>query len=203
MIAPIDRDGAREAAREELSKGIYHTDDPNLFERALSAFFRWLDSVLSGLAERAPGGPYGLVLIAVVIAALFAFAVWRGGPLRRGTRKRSAAVVDAELSADAHRRQAEEHARAGRYAEAVRERMRAIVAELETRGVLDPRPGRTADEVAREAGDLVPAIGDRLAEAARVFDRIWYGRRPATAADDATLREIDGFVRSNALVVTA
>ena len=79
--------------------------------------------------------------------------------------------------------------------------MRAIVRELETRGVLDPRPGRTAAEVAREAGGLVPSVAGELRGGARVFDEIWYGGRPATAGADAAMREADQRVRSAPLVV--
>ena len=87
--------------------------------------------------------------------------------------------LSGRLDAAEHRRRADGFAGEGRFAEAVRERMRAIVRELETRGVLEPRPGRTADEVAREAGALVPAVAPDLRTAATVFDEVWYGGRPA------------------------
>jgi hypothetical protein len=80
--------------------------------------------------------------------------------------------------------------------------MRAIVRELETRGVLEPRPGRTADEVAREAGESVPAVSGDLSSAAGVFDEVWYGGRPATAQADAVLRRADERIRGAQLVVT-
>ena len=79
--------------------------------------------------------------------------------------------------------------------------MRAIVRELETRGVLEPRPGRTADEVAREAGAAVPAVAADLRTAATVFDEVWYGGRPATAQADALLRQADQRVQRAQLAV--
>jgi hypothetical protein len=79
--------------------------------------------------------------------------------------------------------------------------MRAIVRELEARGVLDPRPGRTADEVAREAGALVPAVAGDLHGAAQVFDEVWYGGRTATAGADAAMRQADQRVQSARLVI--
>jgi hypothetical protein len=91
--------------------------------------------------------------------------------------------------------------REGQFAEAVREWMRAIVRELETRGVLEPRPGRTADEVAREAGAAVPAVAADLRTAATVFDEVWYGGRPATAQAEAVLRQADRRVQRAQLVV--
>jgi hypothetical protein len=61
---------------------------------------------------------------------------------------------------------------------------------LEDGGVLEPRAGRTAAEVAEEAGAALgdPTAAAQLASATRTFDEIWYGKRAATAADDALLR---------------
>ncbi|HCA84735.1 MAG TPA: hypothetical protein DEQ61_04090, partial [Streptomyces sp.] len=70
-------------------------------------------------------------------------------------------------------------------------RMRALVRSLEERALLDPRPGRTADEAAAEAGRPLPAHADRLRAAARDFDDVVYGGRHATAETYARLRELD------------
>ncbi len=80
------------------------------------------------------------------------------------------------------------------WAEAIRERLRAIARELEQRGVLDPRPGRTAAELSREAGAQLPALAEDLRNAASIFDRVWYGGRTATAADEELLRRLDSRV---------
>jgi hypothetical protein len=85
--------------------------------------------------------------------------------------------------------------RAGRHAEAIRERLRAIIRDLEERAILEPRVGRTADEVAAEAGAALPDVAADLARAARIFDEVWYGRRPATAEMAADLEHIDGRVQ--------
>jgi len=200
--APIDRDAAREAAQRELSKGIYHQDDPGLFERLVDKVTQWLDDRLADAARLAPGGALGLAATAALIAGLVVLIIWRTGPLRRtATMLRSGPELSGPLDTEEHRRRADRYAAERRYAEAVRERMRAIVRELETRGVLDPRPGRTAAEVAREAGGLVPSVAGELRGGARVFDEIWYGGRPATAGADAAMREADQRVRSAPLVV--
>ena len=60
--------------------------------------------------------------------------------------------------------------------------MRAIVRSLEERTLLDPRPGRTADEAAAEAGRPLPRHADRLRAAARTFDDVTYGGRTADEA---------------------
>jgi Domain of unknown function (DUF4129) len=202
--APVDRDEARDAAEHELSKGIYHADDPNFVERAIESVLRWLGDRLDDAAGLSPGGPVGLVAGLVLVATIVALVLWRFGPLRRMARLPAAETeLSGSLTADDHRRLADAHAADSRYAEAVRERMRAIVRELETRGVLEPRPGRTADEVAREAGDLIPAIAAELRTAARIFDEVWFGGRPATPGADAAMREADQRVRTAQLAIAS
>lgn len=201
--APVGRDEARQAAERELSKGVYHQDEPGPIERAIESALEWLDRLLSRAAGATPGGSLGLLVLALIIVALFVFVVWRTGPVRRGARSGAAVVeLSGTLDAAEHRRRAEAYAADRRFAEAVRERMRAIVRELETRGVLEPRPGRTADEVAREAGAAVPAVAPDLRSAATVFDEVWYGGRTATAEADAVLRQADQRIQRAQLVVS-
>ena len=77
--------------------------------------------------------------------------------------RRGCSTGSAELDAAGHRAAAEALAAQGHLAEAVRERLRAVVRALEERGVLDPRPGRTSGEVARDAGAAAPALAARPA----------------------------------------
>lgn len=65
--------------------------------------------------------------------------------------------------------------------------MRALVRALEERALLDPRPGRTADEAASEAARPLPGHAARLHTAARDFDDVTYGGR---TADEATYRKM-------------
>ena len=97
-------------------------------------------------------------------------------------------------TADEHRAEAERFAAAGAWAEAVRSRLRAIVRDLEDRGLVDARPGRTADEVARDAGARLPSAAADLRLGARIFDDIWYGGRTADATSYSRLVEIDAAV---------
>lgn len=200
--APVGRDEARQAAERELSKGIYAQHEPGPVERAVEKVFEWLDELLGRAAAGTPGGALGLLVLVVLLVGLAVLVIWRTGPLRRGARAGPPVVeLSGPLGAAEHRRRADGYATEGRFAEAVRERMRAIVRELETRGVLEPRPGRTADEVAREAGAAVPAVAPDLRTAATVFDEVWYGGRPATARADALLRQADQRVQRAQLVV--
>ncbi|HEV2889694.1 MAG TPA: DUF4129 domain-containing protein, partial [Frankiaceae bacterium] len=99
-----------------------------------------------------------------------------------------------------YRAEAERLAEKGQYKEAVRARFRAIIRELEQRAVLDPRPGRTAGEIAREGGAAVPAIGADLRAVAETFNLVWYGRHVATRTEYDTVRAADERIRHARLV---
>jgi hypothetical protein len=78
----------------------------------------------------------------------------------------------------------------GRFAEAVRERLRGMVRELIERGVLEHRPGWTVTELAAVAAGRRPAVAGPLNAAGALFSDIWYGARPAHAEHDARMREL-------------
>ena len=83
---------------------------------------------------------------------------------------------------------ADQLAEAGRFAEAVRERLRAILRDLIERGLIPPSPGWTVTELGRQAALTVPPLGQPLNAAVDVFSSIWYGLRPATADDNSAMR---------------
>ncbi|MGW7097561.1 DUF4129 domain-containing protein [Streptomyces sp. NPDC054874] len=191
---PVDtpRLPAREAAESELSKPMYHENDPNFLQRALNQFWDWVAGVFDAAAGAAPGGPAGLVVLVVLVIGLAAALWWRLGTPQRSSRSPDALFDnDGPRSAAQHRATAEAHATALRWTEAVQERMRAIVRSLEERALLDPRPGRTADEAAAEAGRALPEHAARLSTAARAFDDVTYGGRTADQPTYLSLRTLD------------
>jgi hypothetical protein len=198
LAVPVDigRDEARAAARRELSKPDYQRDQPGLVER----FVRWsldrLQDLLDRASEVSPFGWVGLVVLGLLIVLAVIAVRLRLGPLARSERQEQPLFGGRELSADEHRTAAGTHAAAGEWAEAVREQLRAIVRDLEQRGLLEPRPGRTADEAAREAGLALPDCAAALVSGARLFDEIWYGGRRATESGYATMRALDAQVRA-------
>ncbi|MFJ9583678.1 DUF4129 domain-containing protein [Streptomyces acidicola] len=181
------RDPAREAARRELSKQMYHENEPSWFQRALDAFWEWLGKLFGAASAATPGGALGLVVIVLVVLALLGALWWRLGTPHRTPTSSAALFDDRPRSAAEHRTAAEAHAAQGHWNQAVQERMRAIVRSLEERALLDVRPGRTADEAASEAGRTLPAHADRLRAAARDFDDVIYGGR---SAGDGTYRRL-------------
>ncbi|MFD6659354.1 DUF4129 domain-containing protein [Streptomyces parvus] len=191
---PVDtsRLPAREAAESELSKPMYHENDPNIVQRALNQFWDWVAGVFDAAAGAAPGGPAGLAVLVVIVVGLAAALWWRLGTPQRSSRSADA-LFDSTgpRSAAQHRAAAEAHAAALRWTEAAQERMRAIVRSLEERALLDPRPGRTADEAAAEAGRALPEHTARLRAAARSFDDVTYGGRTADQSAYLSLRTLD------------
>lgn len=177
---PITRDGARAAARRELSKGIYHRDDDPLAVRVFNAVQRWIDHLLHTVAKHAPGGGAGALALILATALLLTFVWWRVGFVRR-TVSSPRPVLDARATTSGDLlREAQAAVVAGRWDDAVVARMRALALGLEERRVVDVRPGRTADELAAEVAGVLPAAADAMRSAAVTFDAVAYGGRAAT-----------------------
>lgn len=198
MTPPVDlgRDAAREAAEQELRNPAYRLEEPSPMERALTWLLERLQALLAGAESVAPGGYPGLVLLlalGVLVAVALRLAIGRIGRTAAGE---SAVFATERRSAAWHRRAADEHAARADWAAAARERLRAVVRDLEDRDLLEARPGRTAREAAAEAGAALPACAAGLREAAGIFDDVCYGGRPAMAAMDARIREVDAQVRA-------
>ncbi len=192
----IHRIPAQRLARQELARSIYR---PSWLSRATGAVIRWLNRLFNGHGHVPVGGVAVVVVVALAAAAL---AAWWVGPARRAARSAPAGVLgDRPLSAAEHRRNAERLATAGDFAAAVIERVRAIAVDLEQRGIVPPRPGRTATELAAEAAvalppGALPGGPGRLDAAARLFDDIRYGDRAGTRAGYEQVRDLDEAIRS-------
>jgi hypothetical protein len=195
LLKPLPRDPLQEEAQRELSKQLYRQQE-SLVDTIIHWILRKITELFTSVTGSRPEGTVAiavltLVLIAVVVAVLVKF-----GPLGRSRRRGQdeAAHLAPTVSDDEHRRKADGYAAEGRFADAIRERLRAIIRGLTDRGVLDNRLGRTAMEVATEAGRKLPSSAADLREAASLFGAVWYGRRAATAADYARMCEMDAKV---------
>ena len=200
MIAsvPVDlgRDEAAQLARDELAKQVYRDAGPGLVERLVRWLLEQAGRLLDGAAGVSPGGYAGLVVVLLLVAAAVVAVRLKVGPLSRRATREEALFVGRTRTAAQHRAAADAHAATGAWAEAVRERLRAVVRSLEERAVLDERPGRTADEAAAEAGRALPDCAAGLRAAAVLFDEVWYGGRPAGPASYAALRDLDAQVQA-------
>ncbi|MFJ9250366.1 DUF4129 domain-containing protein [Streptomyces sp. NPDC101776] len=199
----IPRDPAREAARRELSKQMYHENDPSLVQRALDTISDWVDKLFGRASEAAPGGPLGLVVVIVAVLAVGAALWWRLGTPQRQPVSAAALFEDGPRSAAEHRAAAEAHTAQGHWNPAVQERMRAIVRSLEERALLDVRPGRTADEAVAEAGRALPSHTTELRAAAAHFDDVTYGGRGASEQSYRRIADLDRDLERTRPVLTS
>jgi hypothetical protein len=195
---PVDlgRDEAVRLAREELAKQVYRDAGPGLVERLVRWLLEKAGGLLDDVAGASPEGYAGLVTVLLLVAVAVVAVRLKVGPLGRRAARVEALFVGRPRTAAEHRAAADAHAAAGEWAEAVRERLRAVVRGLEERAVLDERPGRTADEAAAEAGRSLPSCAAGLRAAAVLFDEVWYGGRPAGPETDAALRDLDERVQA-------
>lgn len=186
----VGRQTGQNLARHELARSIYQ---PTIIQRILS----WIGRLFNGAAGSVPGGGLGLLLLAVILASLIAGVVYFARPSRSLARHGPAPISKKPRTAREHRLDAERHAAAGEHSLAIIERFRAVAAELDERGVVPPRPGRTADEMAIEAARRLPALTDGLRSAARLFDEVRYGDQPGSAGGYRLVCQVDDYVVAN------
>lgn len=188
----ISRIPAREAAERELSEPMYHANDPNLLQRGLDRFWEWVDDLFGAASGATPGGVVGVVAVFLVVIALVAALWWRlGTPTGRRAPPATPSSPTAPAPPTSTARPPPATPPPHDWNRAVQERMRAIVRSLEERVLLDPRPGRTADEAAAEAGRSLPSHADDLRLAARAFDDVTYGGRTADEPAYRRIEELD------------
>ncbi len=189
-VPPVSRRAGQRLARSELSRSLYHPHQ-SLPQRLMSM----LNTLLGHLYQAGhsfPGGWWAVVALTVLLVMAVTGVLVQAGPLARARRADRAGGWGAPLmSAAGHRQRARELAAAGDYSGAILESVRATGRELEERGVLDPRLGRTAAEAAGESARALPGEAGALRDSARLFDDICYGGRPGTADGYAAVRDLD------------
>ncbi|WP_433531603.1 DUF4129 domain-containing protein [Micromonospora sp. CA-263727] len=176
-------------------------------------FDRWWTETTAALGDRLPLPLAALLLVlvtALASAAWYTYPAWlprrlprlrRLGRLprlrprrqRRAGRPSSTIPTAAVPATDAPppvdtAGLADRLADEGRYDEAVRERLRAILRDLAARQVVRIRPGMTVAEVVTTAAASNPPAGAPLADAAAIFSEVWYAQRAATADHDHRMR---------------
>lgn len=202
MTVPVDvdPDAAREAAASELADPAYQAAEPSWLGQAMEKIGSFFGDVLSAVGGVGPGALVALVILAVVVVVAVRLRV---GGLTRSRRTARPVFESSDRSADDHRQAAELARAQGDLAGAVRERFRALVRELASRGVLDDRSGWTVDEIAALAGQRVPNHAGELRAAATLFDDVVYGGHPATEAGYRDLAELDTAIQHERVLVSS
>ena len=204
MIAagPIGRDQAQRLAREELSRAIYHQH--SFGQQVQQAISRFAHRIFT-ISQAAPGGWWTVVSLAALVVIVVTVIAARLGPLARSARQPGLMNDPGTraMSARQLREAAEECAASGDFSTAILQRLRAIAAGCEERGILRPDAGRTADELATRAATHFPAHRADLAAAARLFDHVRYGDGAGTRDGYARLRDLDTTLSQSSPVLAA
>jgi hypothetical protein len=190
----IDRDAAHQVAQIELDKPIYSKGS------AAQQFAEWVNEILYRLLDKTasiPGGWFTTSVLLILLAIAVVVAVHIARATMRTNRGGDYQLFEAGLlTAAQHRATAEGYAAQGDWSAAIRHRLRAVARQLEETGVLEPAPGRTANELASDAGAALPQLGSELSEAAMAFNDVTYGERPGTEAAYRMIVALDDHLRS-------
>jgi hypothetical protein len=186
---------------EIVARPEFQPPPPTLLERVADAVERLLEWIARPLSSAGAGGIYGVVawIVLVGAAVLLAWGLvrlvtrWAPGPRRRRADGVAAEEAGGGVVAAEWRRRAEAAEAAGDLDLAVRCWWRALVADLDDLGALDEHPAGTAGEYRAEVAarrlDLADLdLGEPFDRSTDVFEPVWYGGRPAGAAELRTAR---------------
>jgi Domain of unknown function (DUF4129) len=197
----IDRDAAHQAAQNELDKPIYSRGS------AAQQLDEWLSEKLYRLLEatsQIPGGWLTATVLLVLLAVAVAVAIHVARRTMRTRRGGDYQLFETTpLTAAQHRATAESYAAEGNWAAAIRHRLRAVARQLEEAGVLNPNPGRTANELARDTGAVLPHLASELSSSATAFNDVTYGEQPGTQAAYQMIADLDDHLRSRSPAVAS
>jgi Domain of unknown function (DUF4129) len=189
----VDRDTAHQAAQRELDKPIYPKG--SLTQR----LHEWIHELLFRLIEKGsslPGGWFTLSVLFILLIVAIVIAVRVARRTIRTRRGGDYQLFDTgQLSAEEHRAIAERFAAEGNWTAAIRHRLRAVARGLEETRILDPAAGRTANELAHDAGARVPHLASELSQAATAFNDVTYGETPGTPAAYQMIADLDDHLR--------
>lgn len=190
----IDRDAAHAAAQRELVKAIYRANAPS------KRFRDFIDEMLLRLVAEGssiPGGWFTITVLFIVLAGVGVAAIRVARRTMRTNRRGDHQLFGPTgLSAAEHRAAAQRYAANNDWPAAIRHGLRAVARELEETGVVNSAPGRTANELARDAGAVIPHLAHELTRSADVFDDVAYGERPGTPAAYRMITDLDDHLRS-------
>lgn len=181
----VGRRAGQRLARHELA-------EMSIWQR----IWQWLTRLPGAAGTVVPGGWFGLVALAILAVLTITVIIFWVRPARTRRPAAESRLGGAPMTARDYRRAAERRAASGDYAGAIVEGVRAIAAELDERGVLPPNPGRTADELAFEAGRELPELAADLQAATRLFDDIRYGDRAGSLAGYQLVSRVDKEIRA-------
>lgn len=203
--APItpSRQQAQQEASQELAQGKYHVQPTSPGPSPTTAsptVATPSPTPTSNTSHHSSGTTILLVILLIVVLGVALLLILRkiGKPRKdekskkdKGKHLAGGASEVPLFGAALHRHNAEQAAKSGDWQEAIRERFRAVIAVLDEQSLLPERKDRTADEAARDAGELLPDHAATLLDAARAFDEVEYGEYLGTPEGYAVISAVD------------
>lgn len=197
-LPPPTRDPAevRDVADRILSQSRYDRPPESIPDQILG----WIGEQLGEVFGALVGGGGGTVLAWLILLGAVGGVVFLLVRYGRVTVPGLAVQEDAEVMVELTRSAAEWRAEAaalegaGRWAEGLRCRHRALVADLVRRGAIPDQAGRTAGEYVRDVVVSLPPAAPALAAATELFEAAWYGGAATGAAEAARFAELEGRV---------
>lgn len=192
----LDRDAARDAAQHELNKPIYPKG--SLTEQLSAWFNDLLYKIIAG-GDSFPGGWLAITVLLILLVAATVVAIRIARRTMRTSRDQQSGLFGSqEMSSAEHRATAQQYAARGDWAAAIRHRLRAVARHLEETAVLNPVPGRTATELARDAGSEIPGLTAEFRRTAEAFNDVTYGERPGTELSYRMVADLDDHLVAHA-----
>ncbi len=193
---------ARKQANDVLSRPEFRTvEEHSYLERQIARFWQWVNSVFSGVSRFGKRSPWLVPLMewsAMTLAAA-GLLTWVFRTLQR---QRLAVRIESSVSAEVWQKESDNWADLAR-AEAAKQNWRAAVhclywatiVMLEGRRLWRQNRARTPREYVQllEPGS---GIQQSLRRLTQIFERIWYGLRPAAESDYASAMRLFDELRS-------
>lgn len=185
-----ERDEARRLLEDELTGTQYQRQFSGPLREAIDEFLQWLQQgALSVGVLDIPAGPL-VVLLALAAAITVVLLVVRPR-LQRSQGTDQQVDIESGITAEQLRDRADQHAQAGYYDEAARDRFRALVRSAEERALLGSATGRTATEITVRLAELFGDYAEALQAAAELFNLSRYGSQQLSAGQYEQLRALD------------
>jgi hypothetical protein len=197
---PSPREGpedARGRAADILARPEFRPEPRSVVERVLDK----LGELLGRIVGDVGGGNPGLAWAAVAaVALLLAAVLWRAvRALQVDVGSASGVSVDGRRRPPADwRAEADGHAAAGRWRDALRCSWRAVVADLAALGLVEEVPGRTTGEYQARVARTVPSGAEHFSRATRLFEDAWYATVEVGQEEAAQVRALGDRVLAEA-----
>jgi hypothetical protein len=197
-LPPSTQDPAavRDLADQILSEARYDRPPQSIPERVTEWVGDQLAKAFGALVSGGGGTVLAWIIIAVVLGGVVYLLVRYGRVSLPALSEPDEPEVMVELtrSAAEWRAEAARLEDEGRWAEGLRSRHRALVADLVRRGAIPEQPGRTAGEYVRDVAVTLPDATVPLAAATELFEAAWYGGADTGPAEAARFQALDAQV---------